>query len=310
MTTMKDAIKRLKLIDEACNPKEKDAENQGLDEFTKLKKQISNDVKAVRQIIKERDDLLKADKSSKKGVGSGTETAELSFKVRSHLKTIKEEIAQLDAIVKKAEKKLKGKNKPDLQEIIDSRKEIVKLCQSHLEECENLDKARFNDKMAADRVNLFSGGTTPGASPSKLNFGQFNKTGAVNPSSALGGGALGGSPTSNAPAELPDIEVAEDLALIRQRNMDIDQELDEIGAGVQVLKQIAIQMGEEVDKQNEMLDKIDTKVDKAQEHLVSVNMKMKEALDGVMKGDKFLVNCVLLCVLLALIAYIASQLVK
>ncbi|KNE71559.1 hypothetical protein AMAG_15768 [Allomyces macrogynus ATCC 38327] len=257
MTTMKDAIKRLKLIDEACNPKEKDAENQGLDEFTKLKKQISSDVKAVRQIIKERDDLLKVDKSSKKGVGSGTETAELSFK-----------------------------------------------------ECENLDKARFNDKMAADRVNLFSGGSTPGASPSKLNFGQFNKTGAVNPSSALGGGALGGSPTSNAPAELPDIEVAEDLALIRQRNLDIDQELDEIGAGVQVLKQIAIQMGEEVDKQNEMLDKIDTKVDKAQEHLVSVNMKMKEALDGVMKGDKFLVNCVLLCVLLALIAYIASQLVK
>ncbi|KNE57726.1 hypothetical protein AMAG_04585 [Allomyces macrogynus ATCC 38327] len=157
MTTMKDAIKRLKLIDEACNPKEKDAENQGLDEFTKLKKQISNDVKAVRQIIKERDDLLKADKSSKKGVGSGTETAELSFKVRSHLKTIKEEIAQLDAIVKKAEKKLKGKNKPDLQEIIDSRKEIVKLCQSHLEECENLDKARFNDKMAARSRQLILG---------------------------------------------------------------------------------------------------------------------------------------------------------
>jgi t-SNARE complex subunit (syntaxin) len=112
------------------------------------------------------------------------------------------------------------------------------------------------------------------------------------------------------PQELPDIEVAEDLALIKQRNMNIDQELDEIAAGVQVIKQIAIQMGEEVEKQNDLLTNIESKVDKTNEHMMHVNIKMKEALDGVMKGDKFIVNCVLICILLALICYIASQLVQ
>ena len=34
---------------------------------------------------------------------------------------------------------------------------------------------------------------------------------------------------------------------------------------------------------------------------------MKKTLDGVMKGDKFMVNCVLLCVILALAAFISSQ---
>jgi t-SNARE complex subunit (syntaxin) len=121
-------------------------------------------------------------------------------------------------------------------------------------------------------------------------------------------GPSGGGPGSPT-AELPDIEVQEDLALIRQRNMDIDKELEEIAAGVAVVKQIAIQMGDELEKQNEMLDTIDTKVEKANDHVQAVNAKMKAALDGVMKGDKFLVNCVLLCILFALVAYITSQLV-
>jgi len=44
------------------------------------------------------------------------------------------------------------------------------------------------------------------------------------------------------------------------------------------------------------------------EHMDNVNIRLKKSITGVMAGDKFLVNCVLLCVLLALIAYIASVL--
>ncbi|KAI9189598.1 hypothetical protein H9P43_001031 [Blastocladiella emersonii ATCC 22665] len=307
MTSMKDAMKRLTVIHAACVPQEQ-TEKPDADEFTRVKKQIAANVKIVREMVKQRNDILKADKTSKKGVGSGTETAEMSFKIRSQLKAIKEDITVLDGIVKKAEKKIKGKNKPDLQEILDSRKEIVQLCNQHLEECENLDRARFNDKLAGDRANLFvSSGIGGATSPSSaLKFNKF-AAGASSVSPGMAPPGPGGA--SSGSQELPDIEVAEDLALIRQRNMDIDQELDEISAGVQVIKQIAIQMGDELDKQNEMLDTIDAKVDKANEHVQNVNLKMKEALDGVMKGDKFLVNCVLLCILLALIAYITSQLV-
>lgn len=59
-----------------------------------------------------------------------------------------------------------------------------------------------------------------------------------------------------------------------------------------------------------MLDTIDNKVDKAQVHLDNINVKLKQALDGVMKGDKFMVNCILICVLLSLVGFIASYFLK
>ncbi|KAI9225160.1 hypothetical protein BC828DRAFT_371701 [Blastocladiella britannica] len=313
MASMKDAMARLAVIHTACCPQEQKGDTPDMDEFTRIKKGISVSVKQCRELIKERNDILKADKASKKGVGSGTETAQLSFKIRTMLKSVKDDIALLDANVKKSEKKIKGKNKPDLQEIVDSRKEIVKLCQSHLEECENLDRERFNDKVSGDRANLFASSGSPtsaGAAPSSaLKFNKFGAAAAAASGIPPPVPSSPGSANAGGPQELPDIEVAEDLALIRKRNMDIDAELNEISAGVAAIKQIAIQMGDELDKQNDMLDTIDAKVDKANEHVAKVNEKMKVALDGVMKGDKFLVNCVLLCILLALIAYIVSQLV-
>lgn len=236
-------------------------------------------------MIKEREEHNSHEKTKKKAIGSGTESAEMSFKIRACLKEIREQVTQLDNHLKKAERKIKGKNKPELKEILDSRREIVKLCYSHLEELENLDKARFNEQMAEDRVTLFTGPSAP-QDYSKIQ-----------------------TPNNQNTPELPDIEVQEDLALIRQRGQDLDRELDEIAAGVSVIKQIAIQMGEEVDKQNEMLTELDTKVDKVQDHMETVNDKMKTALEGIMKGDKFIVNCILICVLLGLLAYLASILI-
>ncbi|ORZ32124.1 hypothetical protein BCR44DRAFT_1441118 [Catenaria anguillulae PL171] len=255
MTSMKDAMKRLTVIHQACCPQENN-EKPDMDEFTRIKKEIAAKVKEARQLIKERNDILKADKSSRR--------------IRSVLKAIKEDINSLDANVQKAEKKMyrsRAKNKPDLQKFSTRAKKSSSVCRSHLEECENLDRERFNDKVAGDRANLFaSGGGGAAASPSSaLKFGKFGAA-AVSP------GMPPPSPGSSA--------IAEDLALIRQRNMDIDQELDEIAAGVNVIKQIAIQMGDELDKQNEMLDNIETKVDKANEHVAAVNEKMKLALDG------------------------------
>jgi hypothetical protein len=55
-----------------------------------------------------------------------------------------------------------------------------------------------------------------------------------------------------------------------------------------------------------MLSTITKKVDKAQDHLDNVNLKLKSALDGVMKGDKFIVNCVLLTILLCLVGFIST----
>jgi hypothetical protein len=63
-------------------------------------------------LIKERDAFEKDNATSKKGLGSGTETAQFSFKIRSTMKLIKDDVGLLDAYVKKAEKKVRAAFSP------------------------------------------------------------------------------------------------------------------------------------------------------------------------------------------------------
>lgn len=54
MASMRDAMKRLAVINDNCNPEaaESSAAEKGLDEFTRLKKKIHADVKSTRLVIK------------------------------------------------------------------------------------------------------------------------------------------------------------------------------------------------------------------------------------------------------------------
>lgn len=72
---------------------------------------------------------------------------------------------------------------------------------------------------------------------------------------------------------------------------------------------MAAGMGRELEGQNELLEKIETRADKLNTEMETLNTKMKKTVDKVMKGDKFLVNCVLLVILLAMAAFIASYFV-
>jgi hypothetical protein len=62
-----------------------------------------------------------------------------------------------------------------------------------------------------------------------------------------------------------------------------------------------------LDGQNQKLEAIDKKVESALDHTDNLNIALKKSLDGAMKGDKFMVNCILMCVLLALVAFISAQ---
>lgn len=163
----------------------------------------------------------------------------------------------------------------------------------HIEEVEQLEKKRYSDKLSTDRGALFAG-AAEGRQMTTFN----------------------GRPNVPPPAssDLPDIdadpEVTEGLQALDRGNKDIDKDLDDIQANIGVLREVAINMDRELDKQDAILDNIDKKVDKAQIHLDNVNVKMKQALDGAMKGDKFMVNCILLCVLLCLAGFIANYALK
>jgi SYP7 family syntaxin len=231
-------------------------------------------------MLKEREELLAVKPGSK-------DAAELSHKIRTKIKNIRDEGVRLKEIQKKEESK--KKQSPEDQKRLKEREEIVGLVFKHIEECENLEKKRFADKLNADRGALLTGAA--------VKIDMVNTSG----------------PTAT---DLPDIdadpdpEVTRGLQQLHEGDHKIDMDLEQISANVNILKEIAINMDKELGRQNDMLDVIDKKVDKAQIHLDHVNAKMKKALDGVMKGDRFMVSCILLCVLLALAGFVSNMFIK
>ncbi|TPX63277.1 hypothetical protein SpCBS45565_g06733 [Spizellomyces sp. 'palustris'] len=283
MSSMRDAMRRLQIIHEACAP-EPTAQETTLDEFTRLKKKIHGDVKQVRQDLKEREEMMAAG-------GTTTESAEKSYRIRVAIRGVKEGVARMGEIVAKEERK--KKKDPESVQRLTHRREILELAQKHIEEVENLEKRKFNDGYTEARVELLAGNRGNPAYRARPNKGAPVDEDSV--------------PDPFTTTELPDIDVEEDLKRIGERNKMIDQDLDDIGAGVARLKDIANDLGNELDRQNDVLDEIERGVDTALDKVDNLNIKMRKAVDGVMKGDRFMVNCVLMCVVLALVAFIAGQ---
>ncbi|TPX49446.1 hypothetical protein SeMB42_g01576 [Synchytrium endobioticum] len=280
MASMRDAMKRLQVIYDSCSP---EAAEQGasksVDDFTRIRRKLHSDCKIVRQLLKEREMLTSR-------MGTTSETAEASYRIRVAIKSLKEELGKMDDIIAKEDRKKRHKNPEEHAK----RKEITDLCHKHVEEVEALEKKKFTDRVGNDRLELL---TTTGAGGARYRAG------------ASKGGD--GDPFMNSDLAPIDPDVDEDLKKMKERNHDIDNDLDVIGKGVTKLKDIANEMNQELEKHNEMLDAVDTKVNNALDHVDSVNIKMKVALEKMMRGDKFMINCILLCVLLALIAFVATQ---
>jgi hypothetical protein len=92
------------------------------------------------------------------------------------------------------------------------------------------------------------------------------------------------------------------LQQIRDRDAEFDQDLDEIGEGIQDLHELALRQGEEVQRQNQMLNEVGSKIDAAHEHMVNVNAKMKDTLNEVGRSsDKLCVD--IMCIVSARILY-------
>jgi hypothetical protein len=65
-----------------------------------------------------------------------------------------------------------------------------------------------------------------------------------------------------------------------------DLQIEEIGRGVDELKQIAMAQNEEVKRQNIMLDSLEQKIDAVHEKVTNVNANLKEHLDAVRSANE------------------------
>lgn len=255
-------MKRLQKIQDECVEKQGPAAvmDENMDEFTRIKKKLAWQVKNIRQLIHDRDDMEKT--------APGTvATVELSHKIRHALKEVRTDATQLDKIQKDEKASYIKKNKQDesREEQIELREEIVGTVFDHIEECKQLDQKRHGDSA-------------------------FSKSSA---------------PKDPLVTSLPDIDDA-GFQLLRKNDQAIDNMLDNVAAGVSNLREIALEMGKEAEAQGVMLDDLDNKVDKVNDQLENINIRLRKALESVRKGDRFIVDLILLCVLLGLCGYIYS----
>jgi len=218
--------------------------------------------------INEARQLIK-DRDELELTASGTRhTVEASHNIRSKIKSIKNDAQTLDGLQKKDRAKYEKKNKtiPEKEAQIETREELVGLVFQHIKEVEALNNRKHGDS----------------------SFG----------SSA----AESKDPTIT---ELPNID-DEGFQLLRRNDAIIDKHLDDISSTVGVLREMATEMGKEAESQGVMLDNLDKKVDDVNDQLENLNVRMRKALESIRKGDRFIIDIILLCILLGIGGYIYS----
>ncbi|KAF6173119.1 hypothetical protein GIB67_020711 [Kingdonia uniflora] len=88
------------------------------------------------------------------------------------------------------------------------------------------------------------------------------------------------------------------------RRVKQDQGLAVISEGLDILKNMAHGINEELDRQVPLIDEIDTKVDRATSDLKSTNVRLKDTVTQLRSSRNFCIDIILLCVILGIAAYL------
>ncbi|XP_044393028.1 syntaxin-71 isoform X2 [Triticum aestivum] len=89
-----------------------------------------------------------------------------------------------------------------------------------------------------------------------------------------------------------------------------DEGLDLISEGLDTLKNLAEDIGEELDRQVPLMDEIDRKVDKANTELRKTNVRLKEIVNQIRSTRNFTVDIILICIILGIGAYLYNVLAQ
>jgi predicted nucleic acid-binding Zn-ribbon protein len=259
----------LNKIQDECrdeNDKKKEQkEEKEMDEFTRLKKQISRDIKDVRKRIEERNELLGK-------MDNNTTTVRMSSDIRNRLKNIQKDAEELQQLqqqqaAKLEKKKASGKEiDPAFEKEVSARAELVELAFKHIEECKQLEKSGYKN-------------------------------------SNLSGYDDGRDLPKPTITSLPDID-DEGFQTLKKQDQVIDEKLELVGQGVNILKDMAHNYTREIEMQEVLIREAEKQVDKTQIQLDNLNKRLKNTLNKVRSCDRFVLDFILLVIVLAIAGYI------
>eukprot|EP01086_Lenisia_limosa_P005967 TRINITY_DN2398_c0_g2_i1.p1 TRINITY_DN2398_c0_g2~~TRINITY_DN2398_c0_g2_i1.p1 ORF type:complete len:284 (+),score=61.06 TRINITY_DN2398_c0_g2_i1:36-887(+) len=278
---MNDLMRRLQFIRQECgtgNDAEKGQAKKGdkVDEFTRLKRDIANHLREARTKIKMRDQSMSKD-------GSTQDSVVVNAKIRTLIRESKERSKELTTVHQQLSKKWKKSKDPQHQRMLETQKEHIAIVNDHIHEVEELQRKKFAVKSNRPQLSL-----------APVVVGTPQPDGVTTPSD---------DPEATELAPIPE-EVMEGLAQLEATNMVIEQELDDVSVGVQRLKHLAVDMKQELDHQDNLIEDIEGGMEKTERELKNLNKRMKKTLNRVRKGDKFLMDLVMLCIILGIAAYI------
>jgi len=264
--------------------KKEDAAKNGRvpkDEFQRIQFEIADQIREIRQLLKERDEEEASNPGQAKAV-------RLAHDVRMSLGAVQDNLAKLEAEeakmekkanqeIAKMEKKKKGVNpelRKELENAITARKEVVKNVQDHVSECTLLEKKRALGNAA------FQATTTSSSS--------------------------GSDPTVTS---LPDVDDPRFQKLL-ENDKRIDELLGLVSRNVAVLKDEANEMKKGLKEQGELLDDLDEGVVHANSRLVDATAQVQKLTDKInSKGDTCCI-VMFLAIMLVAIALLCFRLIK
>jgi len=269
---------KLKEINAQCLPerqqkKEEDEQaKRDKDPFNQDRKALAEKIKEIRVAIDERDALYqKGDRVG--GVKAGT-------KIRQQMMKDAQEIADRLEKTHKDRKKLKVNEivmgaSDEKKQADESRQKVIEVMKQHLQEIDKLERTI----------------KTPGSADLEISESSEAEQG------------------ERKVSVLPDL----DDPIFDQVNKNeqiIDEKLGKVLEGVKVLKQDAIEIGEELDSQEPMLKELTEHVEQTFGTLKNVNAQLKETLQEVRSARNFVCDIVLCLLILGIAGAIYGLLSK
>uniref|UniRef100_A0A7S2EAN5 t-SNARE coiled-coil homology domain-containing protein n=1 Tax=Trieres chinensis TaxID=1514140 RepID=A0A7S2EAN5_TRICV len=247
--------------------------------FIELKSSIVDRLKQIHQLLEEEANRGKG------SVAAGNNPKELiaaQAEMREQIRQAQEEWQELDALYKNEAKKRKSKFTKEELEVQET---LVYRLQAEIEKVKE-----------AQMKGYARGGGDVATTLNTAALASLDTNDLFAPNEGGGGGKGGGWNNPGASITVTG-QQQQQLQMLEDRDQDFDRQLDELGEGIQDLTEIAQIQGEEVRRQNQMLEGVSNKIDHVNEHVKNVNAKMKDKLDEVGRStDKLCVD--IMCIVL------------
>mmetsp|Transcript_347 Transcript_347/g.338 ORF Transcript_347/g.338 Transcript_347/m.338 type:complete len:287 (+) Transcript_347:118-978(+) len=196
--------------------------------------------------------------------------------IRAELNELNDEWQQMDSLYRTEARKRKSKYSPDE---LRTRQLILQQLQQEIQSIKDFQKAGF--------IKGYQAYTMSNMEDSELFRG--------------GDGASSGVVSSTGKQQEMTDQNRLALQMIKEKDNQIDDEIEKIGVGIGELGELARAQRDEVKLQNQMLTSLETKVDGVHDHIANVNVRMKDTLEQARQSDKLCVDIICILILLGMI---------